>query len=192
MAGHYSYEWHSYQLSLISKSCSAYINFSLPFSFVLSNVSLFNHKSFECRCKSGTHAFDSVIINGDITHWHLCTWIYTLSQNIITAVMQIIIYSRTKWNKSTFWKKISQQLEVLQGPESALTFKLQLNRSSPFLPPLFVLLQPFYFPSLFEVLIIQFFSQSMYKSFEQFPVWNNSFNFYYTYFNFVCYSLKHP
>lgn len=68
------------------------------------------------------------------------------------------------------FENISQQLEVLQGPESALTFKLQLNRSSPFLPPLFVLLQLFYFPSLFEVLIIQFFSQSMYKSFEQFPV----------------------
>lgn len=76
-----------------------YITFSLHFCSTLS-VSLFNNKSFECRCKSDTQAFDSAIINRGITHWHLWTWIYTVPQNIITAAMQIIMHSRPEGNQS--------------------------------------------------------------------------------------------
>lgn len=43
------------------------------------------------------------------------------------------------------FENISQQLEVLQGPESAFTVKLPPNRSFPFIPPLFVWLKPFTF-----------------------------------------------
>lgn len=52
-------------------------------------------------------------------------------------------------------ENISQQSEVLQWLQTALTAKL--NNSFPFISPLFFLPQPSHFPSFFEVLIFQLF-----------------------------------